>query len=132
RADSLADLAERFQFANRPRQFTRALLQFLEQPHILDGDNRLIGESLEESDLLIRKGLDLLSSNQNSSNRAFLAQQRHGQQSAMSSAFLKHDTFRKLSFGLCRHVVDVDYSPIDHGATTRISAADRCRFLTAA
>ena len=31
----------------------RALLHFIEQPHILDGDNGLIGESLEELDLFL-------------------------------------------------------------------------------
>ena len=36
-------------------QFCVALLQFFEQPHVLDRDHRLIGEGFEESDLLVSK-----------------------------------------------------------------------------
>src|SRR5262249_46502096 len=35
----------------RFRQFARALLLRLEQPHILDGDHRLVGEGSEQLDL---------------------------------------------------------------------------------
>jgi hypothetical protein len=35
------------------------LLQFREQPHILNGDDRLIREGLEERDLLGREGIRL-------------------------------------------------------------------------
>ena len=47
-ADCLADFSQRFQFPHRSRQFARSRLQFLEQPHILDGDDGLVGESFEE------------------------------------------------------------------------------------
>ena len=43
----------------RLAQFRVALLQFFEQPHVLDGDDRLIGESFEESDLLVCERSDL-------------------------------------------------------------------------
>ena len=33
-------------------QFCVALLEFLEQPHVLDGDHRLVGEGLKQLDLL--------------------------------------------------------------------------------
>ena len=36
-------------------QFRIALLQFLEQADVLDGDDRLVSESLEKRNLLIRK-----------------------------------------------------------------------------
>ena len=35
------------------RQLFRARLHLLEQPHVLDRDHRLVGESLNELDLLI-------------------------------------------------------------------------------
>ena len=35
-----------------------ALLELLEQPDVLDGDDRLVGEGLKECDLLVREGLD--------------------------------------------------------------------------
>ena len=52
-ADRLADLAERLELADRARQVLGARLQGLEQPDVLDGDHRLIGERLEELDLLV-------------------------------------------------------------------------------
>ena len=40
-------------------QLARALLLGLEQPHVLDGDHGLVGEGLDEGDLLVRERLDL-------------------------------------------------------------------------
>ena len=37
-------------------QFCIALLQFFEQPHVLDGDDGLVGEGLEQLDLFLEKG----------------------------------------------------------------------------
>ena len=52
-ADRLADLAERLQLA-RLRS-----LQLLEQPRVLDGDDRLVGERLQQRDLRSVNGRDL-------------------------------------------------------------------------
>ena len=49
-------------------QFCVALLDFLEQPHVLDGDDGLISEGLEKSDLLFREWSDLRAANQNRSD----------------------------------------------------------------
>ncbi len=37
-------------------QLRITLLQFFEQPHVLNGDDRLVGEGFKQCDLLIRKG----------------------------------------------------------------------------
>ena len=58
-ADGLADLAERLQLIDRSSQLARARLQLLEQAHVLDRDDRLIGEGLEQRDLLLGEGPDL-------------------------------------------------------------------------
>ena len=50
-------------------QFCVALLQFLEQPDILDGDDRLVGEGLEQCDLLVSKRTDLRSTNKDHPDR---------------------------------------------------------------
>ena len=47
----------------RLAQFCVALLEFLEQPHVLDGDNGLIGESFEKRDLFIRERTNLRAPN---------------------------------------------------------------------
>src|SRR5262245_25414094 len=44
-------------------QFRIALLKFFEQPHVLNGNDGLVGESLQKSDLFIRERPDLLSAN---------------------------------------------------------------------
>ena len=44
-------------------QFCVALLHFFEQPHVLDGDHRLIGEGLEKSDLLVGERPNLRAAN---------------------------------------------------------------------
>ena len=42
-------------------QFCVALLEFLEQPHVLDGDHGLVGEGFEKSDLLLGERTDFQS-----------------------------------------------------------------------
>jgi hypothetical protein len=39
-------------------QFCVALLEFLEQPYVLDRDHRLVGESFEERDLFVSEWLN--------------------------------------------------------------------------
>ena len=53
RAHRAADLAERLQLLHRPAQRARPLLQLLEQADVLDGDDRLVGERLQQLDLLV-------------------------------------------------------------------------------
>ena len=43
----------------RLAQFRIALLQFLEQPHVLDGDDGLVGKGFEKRDLLCLKTVEL-------------------------------------------------------------------------
>ena len=58
RADGLTDLPQGAQFLDRAGQLVRARLQLVEQPCVLDGDHRLVGEGLDEVDLLVGEGLD--------------------------------------------------------------------------
>ena len=58
-ADRLTDFAERFELAYRACQFVGSLIQFFEQPHVLDGDHGLVGEGFKQLDLLVSKGVDL-------------------------------------------------------------------------
>ena len=59
RADGLANLAQRFEFPDRARQFAGPRFQFLEQSHVLDRDHGLIGEGFEELDLRRGEGAHL-------------------------------------------------------------------------
>src|SRR5262249_54196734 len=55
-------------------QFSVTLLNLLEQPHVLDSDHRLGGESLEERDMFLREGTDFCAPNRNSPDRNILTQ----------------------------------------------------------
>src|SRR5215468_1689422 len=52
----LGDLAERPQLLDGLRELARARLHLVEQPYVLDRDHRLVGEGLDQLDLLIGKG----------------------------------------------------------------------------
>ena len=54
-ADRLADFPERAHFLDGARERLGARLELLEQPHVLDGDHRLIGEGVKQLDVLCGK-----------------------------------------------------------------------------
>src|SRR5262245_58641135 len=58
----------------RLAQFCVAFLQFLEQSDVLDGDDGLVGEGLEKSDLFVRKRSNLRAANMNHANRNTFAE----------------------------------------------------------
>src|SRR5262249_51124707 len=57
-------------------QFCIALLDLLEQPHVLDGDHRLIREGFQERDLFFREGTNLHTADHDRPDRDILPQQR--------------------------------------------------------
>ena len=60
RVHRLRHFSERAQFLDRAAEFIGALAQFVQQSRILDRDDGLVGKSLEQRDLLVREGSDLL------------------------------------------------------------------------
>src|SRR6476661_5242919 len=83
----------------------------MEQSHVLNGDDRLIGEGLEECDLLIREGTYFGSANLNRADcYAFTKQRRNKNTPDIIAAKGVRRKFRAC------HVVDVDCLPIDHGS----------------
>src|SRR6266508_3777701 len=53
RADSLAHLAERSELVHRAGELTRPRLELREEANVLDGDHRLVGEGLQQLDLVL-------------------------------------------------------------------------------
>src|SRR5262245_37432565 len=88
-------------------QFCVPLLDLFEQPDVLDGNDGLSGESFQQLDLFFGKRTYFVPANHYGSNGVGFAQQWGGQYSAMSGPSLKFQTFRKLAFRLCGHVVNV-------------------------
>ena len=76
RADRLTNFAEGFQFSHGPDQFVGSLIQFFKQPHVLDGDDGLIGEGFEQFDLLVRERANLHAANDDQPQWRSLAQHR--------------------------------------------------------
>jgi hypothetical protein len=100
-------------------QFCVALLQFLEQSYVLDGDNRLIGKSFEKSDLLVCEWIGYSTSNKNGPNRNLFAQEWHGKYGSITFSFGDRPDLRKLSRGYGQHILYVDYLTVDHRPATR-------------
>ena len=75
-ADDAEHLGGRRLMLQRLAQFRVALLDFFEQPHVLDGDHRLIGEGFKQIDLPVGERTDFLAANIDRPDRNTLAQQR--------------------------------------------------------
>src|SRR5262249_13915904 len=73
--DRLTDLAERPKLTHRASQGLGLCFEFLEQSDVFDGDDGLIGEGLEELDLLVRKRPALAPADGDRSDRLIVAQQ---------------------------------------------------------
>src|SRR5262249_5347680 len=86
-------------------QVTIALLQFLEQPHILDGDDRLVGEGFEELDLLIRERPDRLSPDNDHSNGDTFPEHRNSEYGPETADFL---SLRPLIIGVRQNIVNMN------------------------
>src|SRR5262245_52881420 len=94
-------------------QFCVALLDLLEQPHVLDGDDRLGGERFEKLDLFLCKWADLQPANRNHSNWSSLAQQRCRQYRPNADPSSKARS--KVIFWQCCQVINVKGSPVNCG-----------------
>ena len=101
-------------------------LELREQAHVLDRDDRLVGERLEEGDLLGRERMDLGSStDEDDAQRRALAQKRRPQHCPDGRPGLPYagHCFRELRFG-CQHVLDVDRLPVAHHPSADEAAID--------
>src|SRR5262245_16498175 len=88
-------------------------LEFLEQPHILDGDNRLVGEGPEQRNLIVREWPNLKATNEDYTESNALTQQRHRKKrTTLVKAKLKA-TWESL-FLCSTNVVDMDRLMVDN------------------
>ena len=94
------------------------LLQLLEQADVLDGDDGLVGERLQQSDLLLGERPDLHPPQEDRPDGNPFADQRHGQHGAVAACLgmtLYGVGERKLCFGELLDVVDVDRPSLANG-----------------
>jgi hypothetical protein len=112
----------------RGRLLIQGLFRLLEQAHILDGDDRLIREGLEVTDLLGAERAHFASADEDRANRDALTQQRCAERRAPPEAAGKISADRKV-VGLGQ-IFDVDDPRLAdrvsaYGAMYRLAAADR-------
>src|SRR5436305_3459013 len=77
--DHLEELAGRRLLLEGDPQLAIARLQLPEQPDVPDGDDRLLGERLEERNLLVGKGPWLAAPDADRANREPLSEDRHAE-----------------------------------------------------
>src|SRR5215510_6817214 len=85
RADRSAHLPERPQLINRSRQLDSPRLELSQEPGVLDGDHRLVGEGGDQLDLLVGKGLNLILCQREDSQEDILPEHWHSQVSPLTA-----------------------------------------------
>src|SRR5262245_1315176 len=114
-------------FTRRGLLFER-FVELLEQPHVLNGDHRLIGEGFEQLDLSLCERTDFCPANLNRTDCETITQQRRCQHSAKAGCYTEGLGPWELGFG-CSEIMDVDRLPINDGpsrwriASNRVSLA---------
>src|SRR5580704_7344774 len=97
-----------------------ALAQLVEQPRVLDGNDRLGGEVLNELDLLVCERTDLHAPQYNGPERGIAVQQGHAQYRAYAHALKSHTVFGQRGFGDRKCVENVNrFAAHDHIAAHR-------------
>ena len=95
---------------------TALVLDFVEQPHVFDGNDGLVGEGREQLDLLVGKRCDLRLPQANGAKRQAVAQQWHYHHGAKPAQLLG---FRKVIFRVRLHVWNLHRTPLQQRATDR-------------
>ena len=84
-ADGLTDLAERLELADRAGELLRPRLQLAQQAGVLDRDHRLIGEGLEERDLVVGEPAGFAAGHRDRPDRLVVTEHRHHNQASVAT-----------------------------------------------
>src|SRR5262249_24419141 len=124
-ADGLAHLAQCLELPYRPRQLAGPLFQFGEEPHILDRDDRLVGEAFQQLYLPWRERPDLGPGDGDGPDRRAFVQHRHSQHAWQIAKSLRD---RELGvFTILANVRDVHDGPGEDSARGGATTAWRHR-----
>ena len=91
-------------FARRGLLFQR-LVEFLEQPHVLDGDHRLIGKGFDQRNLALCEGLHLAPPHAQGTDRRTILKQRHREDGSIAELTLIAD---ENILRIVVHIFDMD------------------------
>ena len=113
RVHCLRHFAERAQLADRAAKLIGALAQCVQKSGILDGDRCLVGEGLDQRDLLVREGPDLQAINRRSLPSQVVAfEHRHSQNCPDS---VRRPLLRSRVFWISQTIGDVNRSAFNDG-----------------
>ena len=91
-------------------------LELREQPDVLNGDDSLVGEGVEQSDLFVRERVHLGTPEHYRAHRRSLPQQRNAQYRSPAMLMSQGSAFGKtLHLGL--DISHVNSPPLEHGAS---------------
>ena len=112
--------------AERFRQLRVARLQLLEEPHVLDGDHCLIGEGLQQRDLLVAERPHFRPPDDDHADGGVLARERCREDGAKALGARAPGAVRILAAGGLRlDVGDVERPPLQDGAPGDAARRDR-------
>src|SRR4051812_6894598 len=95
-----------------------ATLKILEQARVLDGDHGLVGEGLQEGNLLVGEGPELQATHQDRADRDAVSDQGRGEDGPNPEPFMEGACDREFSVTLYGGVFKVDRSPVDDRAAS--------------
>ncbi len=101
-----------------------ARLHFLEQPRVLDGDHRLVGEGGEEIDLFVAERSPLLTADDERADCLVLAHQRHGKNGPVAET-RRHGVTGGKFVRCVQQVVHVDRLAVDESPPGHPVSSDR-------
>ena len=97
------------------RQLPVLILDFVEQPHVLDRNRRLVGEGLDQLDLLIAKWPHLGTRQRHDPDRGALAQQRNAEYGSIAAKCLSYLCPGVIRIG--QHIGNVDDAAFEQGTS---------------
>ena len=125
-ADHPQDVRGRGLLLERRRQIAVALLQLLEQPGVLDGDDALIGEGLEQRELLGRERLGLGARDDDGPEGGAFVEHRDEEGRAPAEG-LRRGAAELRRVGVRLDIGNVQRLPVDEDAADQASPRDGLR-----
>ena len=98
-------------------------LQLIEEPHVLDGDRRLVGEGLHQGDLTVGERMDLMPMHDDDPEQLLCPQERDDEYGPVGLEVLPVVGILRIA----TDIVDVDGSPLEGGPPHAASASRRER-----
>src|SRR5262249_40082815 len=123
RANRAADITKSAHLFERNLELAGALLQFLQQPHVFNGDNCLIGESCYEIDLSRRKGCRVRSEDDDDADRDPFPEQRYAEYRSELLQVLNS----VMVFGIISNIGYVNHAALQNGSSCDRRSSDARR-----